>query len=461
MNKEERMLETILPNSQEAEMAVLGSMILDRETIGDVLLVLQGDDFYSNVHKDIYEQLLKLYEENSALDILILKEQLDRAGILDRIGGAEYLITLAETVPSAANAEHYAQIVRQKAVLRRLIRTATEIIQESRKNPEDVGQLLDEAEQKIFEIADRGQSSDTESIQELLKVTLQKIDSMQQTDAGRITGIPTRYPDLDEKLDGLHPSELLIIAARPSMGKTSFALNIADNVASTGEKRGVLIFSCEMAREQIAQNMLCANARIDAHRMRRGNLNENDWQELPLAAERLSNAPIFIDDTPGISVMGLRAKARRLCARHGIKVIIVDYLQLLNAGRRVESRQMEITFISQSLKHLARELKVPVIALSQLNRAVDSRTDKRPLMADLRESGSIEQDADVIMFLYRDEYYNGTTPDNQNKAEVNVAKQRNGPTGKIELLFFPQYMRFESKHFIEPRESLHPDEFRL
>lgn len=443
-------------------MAVLGSMILDRDAIGDVLLIIKPEDFYSAVHEEIFNELLKLYEQNMALDILILKEQLDRAGILEKIGGAEYLVTLAETVPSSANAEHYAQIVRQKAVLRRLIRASTDIIQQARKNPEDVGQLLDESEQKIFEIAERGQTSDTESIQELLKLTLQKIDSLQTTDAaGRITGIPTGYPDLDEKLDGLHPAELLIIAARPSMGKTSFALNIADNVAASGEKRGVLIFSCEMAREQIAQNMLCANARIDAHRMRRGNLNENDWQELPLAAERLSSAPIFIDDTPGISVMGLRAKARRLCARHGIKVILVDYLQLLNAGKRVESRQMEITFISQSLKHLARELKVPVIALSQLNRAVDARTDKRPLMADLRESGSIEQDADVIMFLYRDEYYNGTTPDNQNKAEVNVAKQRNGPTGKVELMFFPQYMRFESKHFIEPRENLQPDDFRL
>jgi replicative DNA helicase len=460
MQKEEKMLEAVMPHNREAEMAVLGSMILDREATGDVSLILKSEDFYGDAHQAIFSNLLTLYESSTSYDLLILKEHLERADKLERIGGTEYLVSLAEFVPSAANAEYYAKIVRDKAVQRKLIQAATSIIQDARSNPEDVASFLDEAEQRIFEIAESGQTSDTESIKDLLDATLKRIDSLQQGDEGRITGISTGYPDLDEILDGLHPSELTILAARPSMGKTSMALNIADNVAAAGGK-GVLIFSCEMAREQIAQNMLCANARIDAHKMRRGNLDENDWQELPLAADRLSSSPIFIDDTPGLSVLGLRAKARRLCARHGIKLIMVDYLQLLTLGRRAENRQMEITFISQSLKHLARELKVPIVALSQLNRAVDARTDKRPLMGDLRESGSIEQDADVVMFLYRDEYYNGTTPENENRAELNVAKQRNGPTGKVELLFFPQFMRFESKHFIEPRETLHPDEFRL
>jgi replicative DNA helicase len=461
MDIDDKMLETVMPHNQEAEMAVLGSMILERDAIGDVSLLLKSDDFYAENHRKIFDELLNLYEKAAGLDILILKEQLEKASLLDSVGGADYLVEIAESVPSAANAEHYASIVREKSVQRRLIQAANRIIQDVRQGSEDIGDLLDNCEQRIFEIAERGQTSDTESIQALLKAALQRIDNLQGSETGRITGISTGYPDLDEILDGMHPAELLIVAGRPSMGKTSLALNIADNVATKGEKKGVLIFSCEMAREQIAQNMLCANARIDAHKMRRGNLDEKDWQELPMAADRLSGSPIFIDDTPGLSVLALRSKARRLCARHKIEVLIVDYLQLLTAGRRAENRQMEITYISQSLKHLARELRVPIVALSQLNRAVDARQDKRPLMADLRESGSIEQDADVILFLYRDEYYHGTTPDNQNMAEVNVAKQRNGPTGKVELRFYPQYMRFENRTFVEPRETLAPDDFRL
>ncbi len=460
MRDEERALRAVLPHNKEAEMAVLGSMILDREAIGDVSLVLRAQDFYTSSHRQVYSELIKLYEKSIDFDLLILKEEMEKSGAIEKIGGTEYLITLAEKVHSSANAEYYARIVRDKASQRNLIQAATEIINEARGNPEDIGRLLDEAEQKIFKIAEMGQRSDTESIQELLKAALKKIDNLQLNEGGRITGLPTRYPDLDDLLDGLHPAELLVLAARPSMGKTSLALNIADNVAALG-KSGVLLFSCEMAREQIAQNMLCANARIDAHRMRRGELNDSDWNELPRAADRLSSAPIFIDDTPGLSLLALRAKARRLCARHDIKLLIVDYMQLLTLGRYAENRQMEITFISQGLKHLARELNIPVLALSQLNRSVDSRADKHPLMVDLRESGSIEQDADAVLFLYRDEYYKGTSPENKNKAEVQIAKHRNGPTGKVELLFFPQFMRFESKHYMEPRESRNSEEFNL
>lgn len=443
--------DSVLPSNREAEMAVLGSMILDRDVVGDVSLILGDEDFYSDVHKELFRRLQALYDRNETYDLVLLKEHLEKAEVLDRVGGVEYLVTLAEVVPSSANAEYYAQIVREKAIQRRLIEVCTGIIKEARRNPEDMGRFLDECERRIFEIAERGHGGDTESIKDLLKSVLERIDSLQYVEGGRITGLPTRYTDLDNILDGLHPSELVILAARPSMGKTSLALNIADNVATRGGD-GVLIFSCEMAREQISQNMLCSNARIDAHKMRRGNLEEHDWEELPLAAERLSQAPIFIDDTPGLSVMGLRAKARRICARHDIKLVIVDYLQLLTYHRRVENRQMEITYISQALKHLARELQLPILALSQLNRSVDTRTDKRPVMSDLRESGSIEQDADVVLFLYREAYYekNASSRTGGDTAEVIVAKQRNGPTGSVKLLFFPQFMRFEEISYVGP-----------
>ena len=384
---EQRIEETVPPHDRDAEMCSLGSMILDRETIGDSVLSLRADDFYSTAHREIYERLVKLYEKGSQIDLVILKDDLVRGGILDRVGGIDYVISLAEAVPSSANAAHYFQIVRDKAVQRRLIAEATEIIRESRAQPEDVRELLDAAEQRIFDIGGFDRDTTTDQIGDLLKATLKKIDSLQSEDLGRITGLSTGYRDLDEMLDGMHAAELLIVAARPSMGKTSLALNIADNVGTRADENGVIIFSCEMSREQVAQNMLCANARIDGHKMRRGMLSDDDWQELPLAADRLSRAPIFIDDTPGLSINGLRAKARRIVARNKgkIKLIIVDYLQLLAGDGRSENRQIEITRISQGLKHLARELRVPIICLSQLNRSLESRTDKRPLMADLRE----------------------------------------------------------------------------
>jgi len=460
---EQRIEETVPPHDRDAEMCSLGSMILDRETIGDSVLSLRADDFYSTAHREIYERLVKLYEKGSQIDLVILKDDLVRGGILDRVGGIDYVISLAEAVPSSANAAHYFQIVRDKAVQRRLIAEATEIIRESRAQPEDVRELLDAAEQRIFDIGGFDRDTTTDQIGDLLKATLKKIDSLQSEDLGRITGLSTGYRDLDEMLDGMHAAELLIVAARPSMGKTSLALNIADNVGTRADENGVIIFSCEMSREQVAQNMLCANARIDGHKMRRGMLSDDDWQELPLAADRLSRAPIFIDDTPGLSINGLRAKARRIVARNKgkIKLIIVDYLQLLAGDGRSENRQIEITRISQGLKHLARELRVPIICLSQLNRSLESRTDKRPLMADLRESGSIEQDADVIVFIYRDERYNPTTEENRNSAELIIAKQRNGPTGKLDFFFFNQYMRFEPRSYVEPRETIKAENLRL
>lgn len=460
---EQRIEETVPPHDRDAEMCSLGSMILDRETIGDSVLTLRTDDFYSTAHREIYERLVKLYEKGSQIDLVILKDDLVRGGILDRVGGIDYVISLAEAVPSSANAFHYFQIVRDKAVQRRLIAEATEIIRESRAQPENVRELLDAAEQRIFDIGGFDRDTTTEQIGDLLKATLKKIDALQSEDLGRITGLSTGYRDLDEMLDGMHPAELLIVAARPSMGKTSLALNIADNVGTRSDDNGVIIFSCEMSREQVAQNMLCANARIDGHKMRRGMLSDDDWQELPLAADRLSRAPIYIDDTPGLSINGLRAKARRIVARNKgkIKLIIVDYLQLLAGDGRSENRQIEITRISQGLKHLARELRLPIICLSQLNRSLESRTDKRPLMADLRESGSIEQDADVIVFIYRDERYNATTEENRNAAELIIAKQRNGPTGKLDFFFFNQYMRFEPRSYVEPRETIKSENLRL
>ncbi len=394
--------EALPPHDREAEICTLGSMILDREVIGDTLLILNPDDFYSSSHREIYERMIALYEKGSEVDLIILKDDFVRSEILERIGGMDYVISLAEAVPTSANAGHYARIVRDKSIQRRLIAQATEIIREARSEPEDVKELLDSAEQKIFEIGEFGGETTTEHIHDLMKTTLQRIDSLQSMDQGRVTGLRTGYGDLDDMLDGLHSSELIIIAARPSMGKTSLALNIADNIAvREPNDKGVLVFSCEMSREQVAQNMLCANARIDGHKMRRGQLSDEDWQELPLAADRLSRAPIYIDDTPGLSLNGLRAKARRMLARHKeIKVLIVDYLQLLSVSGRIENRQIEITRISQGLKQLARELHVPIICLSQLNRSLETRTDKRPLMADLRESGSIEQDADVVALLH-------------------------------------------------------------
>ncbi len=460
---EQRIEETVPPHDRDAEMCSLGSMILDRETIGDSVLTLRPDDFYSTAHREIYERLVKLYEKGSQIDLVILKDDLVRGGILDRVGGIDYVISLAEAVPSSANASHYFQIVRDKAVQRRLIAEATEIIRESRAQPEDVRELLDAAEQRIFDIGGFDRDTTTEQIGDLLRATIKKIDALQSEALGRITGLSTGYRDLDEMLDGMHPAELLIVAARPSMGKTSLALNIADNVGTRSDENGVIIFSCEMSREQVAQNMLCANARIDGHKMRRGMLSDENWQELPLAADRLARAQIFIDDTPGLSINGLRAKARRIVARHRnkIKLIIVDYLQLLAGDGRAENRQIEIARISQGLKYLARELRLPIICLSQLNRSLETRTDKRPLMADLRESGSIEQDADVIIFIYRDEQYNPTTEENSNKAELIIAKQRNGPTGKVDFMFFKNHMRFEGQRYVEPRETISPEDLRL
>jgi len=358
----------------------------------------------------------------------------------------DFVISLAEAVPSSANAVHYARIVRDKAIQRRLIAEATEIIRGARSNPEDVKAFLDRSEQRIFDIGEFNRETTTEPIHDLVKGVLKRIDSLQSSPQGRITGLRTGYKELDDMLDGLHPAELVIIAARPSMGKTSLALNIADNIAAREPyDKGVLIFSCEMSREQVAQNMLCSNARIDGHKMRRGRLSDEDWQELPLAADRLSRAFIYIDDTPGLSISGLRAKSRRMLSRHKeVGLIIVDYLQLLSLEGRTENRQIEITKICQGLKQLARELRLPVICLSQLNRAVESRTDKRPLMGDLRESGSIEQDADVVIFIYRDERYNPTTPENRNAAELIIAKQRNGPTGDVRLTFLKGFTRFEN-----------------
>lgn len=455
-----RLEETVPPNDRDAEVSVLGSMILDREAIGGVSLLIKPEDFYHDAHRLVYECLLSLYEKSSPVDLVILKDELTRSGVLERVGGMEFVVQLAETVPTSANAEHYAVIVRDKAIQRRLITVSTRIIQEARSNPDNVGELLDEAEQKIYEISNLGTETTTEPIKDLLKSALRRIDNLQMQSEGVITGLSTGYPPLDDMLDGFHPGELLIVAARPGMGKSSLALNIAENIGVKGEEgaNGVIVFSLEMAREEVAQRILCANARIDGHKLRRGQLSDDDWKELPLAADRLSRSPIFIDDTPALSVAAIRAKSRRLMARHNaIGLIIVDYMQLMTGEGRQENRQIEITRISQGLKQIAREFKVPVLCLSQLNRALETRNDKRPIMADLRESGSIEQDADVICFIYRDEKYNPDIAD-KNSAELIVAKQRNGPTGKLDFLFFEQFMRFEQKYYVPPGSSPLPEE---
>jgi replicative DNA helicase len=375
----------------------------------------------------------------------MLREELHQRDQLEASGGEEYLAHLINAVPSAANAEHYARIVRDHALKRAIIHCAQDMIREAHESPEDGRELLDHAESMLFTLSRDDGASGPAGIGDVLKDTIATIDRTQQ---GNLTGLSTGYFELDDITCGLQPSELIVIAGRPSMGKTSFALNLADH-AAVDDGKAVAVFSLEMAKKQLVQNMLCSRARVNAHSVRKGSLAESEWEMITTTLGPLSEAPIFIDDTPALSATQLRAKARRLKARHDIGLIIVDYLQLMEA-RRAENRQQEISQISRGLKGLARELEVPLIAISQLNRSVDAREDHRPRMSDLRESGAIEQDADLILFLFREEYYE-PREDNRNIAELIVAKQRNGPTGTVKLMFEARWMRFENLSFdVEP-----------
>ena len=438
-----------LPASKDAEVSVLGAMILENDVIDIVVQLLDRDSFYKKAHKKLFQAITDLYDRGMAVDLVILKEELEKREILDEVGGIAYLMELEESVPVAANVEYYAKIVREKGIKRSLIETVMKIQQDAYIDAIDSDTLLDKSESAIFEITQKKFQSNSCRLHDVLKETFDRIDDLHDR-KDRLTGISTGFCDLDDITCGLQNSELIIVAARPSMGKTSLALNILANVGVKNGS-GAVLFSLEMSATQIAQNMLCSHARIDAYKMRRGLLQDSEWGNLTMAMGTLSNAPIFIDDTPGLTILELRAKARRLKAQNDIQLIVVDYLQLLEAPQ-VESRQQEISFISRSLKSLARELKVPVIAVSQLNRSVEMREGHKPRMSDLRESGSIEQDADVIMLLHREEYYDHEkTP---GLAELIIAKQRNGPTDTIKLTFIAGYMRFETySEAVETYES--------
>ncbi|BAB07748.1 replicative DNA helicase [Halalkalibacterium halodurans] len=428
------------PQNIEAEQAVLGAIFLEDHALVTASERLAPEDFYRAAHQRIYQVMLDLAEKGEPVDLVTVTAELQDRKALDDVGGVAYLGDLANAVPTAANVEYYSKIVEEKSLLRRLIRVATNIAQEGYASEEEVDAILDDAEKTILDVAQRKNSSAFISIKDVLVETYDKIE-MLQNQKGEITGIPTGFKDLDRMTAGFQRNDLIIVAARPSVGKTAFALNISQNVATKTDEN-VAIFSLEMGASQLVQRMLCAEGNIDAQRMRTGALTEEDWQKLTMAMGSLARAGIYIDDTPGIKVNEIRAKCRRLKQEKGLGMILIDYLQLIQGnGRSGENRQQEVSEISRSLKGLARELEVPVIALSQLSRGVESRQDKRPMMSDIRESGSIEQDADIVAFLYRDDYYDKET-ENQNIIEIIIAKQRNGPVGTVELAFIKEYNKF-------------------
>lgn len=427
------------PHNMEAEQSVLGCMLLDKESVATATDFLKAEDFYAEAHKEIFESMLDIYDHGDPVDLVTVTEQLRQRGTLEAVGGVAYISDLSMVVPSTANIRYYVSIVEEKSILRRLISVCNEIIKQSYEAREELDIIIDHAEKSIFQITQRNTSSDFEPIKTVLLETYARIEEMSKN-KGRIIGIPTGFTDFDQKTSGLQPSDFILVAARPSMGKTSFVLNIAQH-AALHENVPVAIFSLEMSREQLVQRMLSSEANVELQKIRTGDLDEREWIKLVEAAGPLSQAPIYIDDTPGISAMEIRSKARRLKMEKGLGMIIIDYLQLMTGRGRVENRQQEISEISRSLKALARELSVPVVTLSQLSRAPEARTDHRPMLSDLRESGAIEQDADVVVFIYRDEYYNPDT-EKKNIAELIISKQRNGPTGTVELVWLGQFTKF-------------------
>lgn len=439
----------IPPQNIEAEQCVLGAVLLENEALPKALELLRPEDFYRESHRQIFKAMAELFEKNEPADIITLTELLKRKNKLEESGGASYLVELSEKIPTAANIEYYAKIVRQKSILRSLINSATQIAARAANDQEDIEDLLDFSEKTIFSIAEQQIKPSYHPLRNILKTTFKELERLYEKKQ-LVTGVPSGFSDLDAMTSGFQPADLIIVAGRPSMGKTAFCLNIAQYAASEA-RVPTAIFSLEMSKEQLALRMLCSEARVDNHRLRIGCIAENEWGKLAMAAGRLAETNIYIDDTPGISVFEMRAKARRLKAEHGLGLIIVDYLQLMSSSRtRSESREQEISEISRSLKALAKELNIPVIALSQLNRRVEDRVDKRPHMADLRESGAIEQDADVILFIYREEVYHPDSEEAKGKAEIIIGKQRNGPIGDVKLTFRSEYTRFENYSGREP-----------
>lgn len=427
----------IMPQNVEAEQSVLGSMIIDRNAIAQAGEALRGEDFYRENHKMIFQAIISLFQKDIPVDLITLLENLKSTERLEAAGGITYVTQLRDSVPSTANLESYIKIVKDKSVLRKLIRSSSEIIEESYSKQDDVPKVLDGAEKRIFDIAQNREKSDFEAMSTVLERGFAEIERL-YNNKGEITGVPSGFPELDAKTSGFQKGDMVLIAARPSMGKTTFALNIGEYAALRAGK-SVVIFSLEMSKEQLAYKLLCSEANVDMLKLRTGNLEDQDWDNIAKASGPLAGAKIYIDDTAGISVMEMRSKCRRMKIEHGIDLIIIDYLQLMSGSG--ESRQQEVSEISRSLKAIAKEMQCPVIALSQLSRAPEQRNDHRPMLSDLRESGSIEQDADLVMFLYRDEYYNKET-EQKNVAECIIAKQRNGPTGTVNLAWIGQYSKF-------------------
>ncbi len=436
-------LHKVPPQNLEAEQSVLGGILLDNLALNTVLELLETDDFYSEGHRKIFSAIIELSNRNEPCDLITLSNILKSQKRIEKVGGTAYLASLVDNVPSAVNIAYYAKIIKEKSILRRLIGTATEILNKSYDAGMDIDSVLDEAEHAIFEISENKIRPSFHPIREIIKDSFKTIERL-YAKKELVTGVATGFDKIDDITSGLQNSDLIIIAGRPSMGKTAFALNIAQ-FAALEMGVPVAIFSLEMAKEQLATRLLAAEARVDSQRLRKGFLGETDWPKLTTAAGRLSEAPIYIDDTPAITVIEMKAKSRRLKAEAGLGMIVIDYLQLMRGGAYKDSREQEISEISRSLKALAKELSVPVVALSQLNRKVEDRTSRRPQMADLRESGAIEQDADLIAFIYRDEVYN-RSDDNPDKgiAEIIIGKQRNGPTGTVKLAFQEKYTRFEN-----------------
>ena len=435
------MIERIPPQNIEAEQAVLGAMLIKKEAVVEAMEILRPEDFYRDAHRVVFEAIMAVFQNDSAVDMITVTEQLKKSDLLDKAGGVAGVTALANAVPTAANVVYHAKIVREKAELRELINAGSEITGWAFEDSDDVDAVMDKAEKRILEVTARENSADFTSMKDIVISVFKQIEE-RSTNKGGLTGVASGFTDLDRLTSGFQPSDLILVAARPSMGKTAFTLNIASYVAVHLDKP-VAFFSLEMSKEQLAQRMLCSEGGIDSQRLRNGDMKDEDWEHVIAAADRLTYAPVFIDDTPGITVMELRSKARRIKAEHGLSMVIIDYLQLMSGkgSKNGDNRQQEISEISRSLKALARELKVPVIALSQLSRSVESRQVKRPMLSDLRESGSLEQDADIVMFLYREDYYDKET-EQQNVTEVIVAKHRNGPIDTVRLYFDKEFTRF-------------------
>ena len=436
---EETLIKRVMPNSPEAEQSVIGAMIIDQDAIPAAMELVTAQDFYQKQYSVMFEALTGLYSEGRPADLVTLPDRLKEMNAPPEIAGTDFIRDLITAVPTSANVRHYARIVQEKAQLRSLIRTSEEIVNTCYAQSERVEDIMEQTEKQIFQVLQSRSSEDFEPIKDIVLRALDRIEAASRN-KGNVTGIATGFIDLDYKTSGFQPSDLILIAARPSMGKTAFVLNIAEYMAFRNNET-VAVFSLEMSKDQLVNRLFSMESRVDAQVLRNGNLTDTDWANLIESAGIIGQSNLIIDDTPGISIAELRSKCRKYKLEHNLGIVMIDYLQLMQSGRRSESRQQEISEISRSLKELARELQVPVVALSQLSRAVEQRPDHRPMLSDLRESGAIEQDADVVMFLYREDYYNKDT-ERKDVAEVIIAKQRNGPIGTVELAWMPRYTKF-------------------